>query len=154
MTQPATSPAVAGAIAQIEHSWDRFQAELDQIPRDRLLEPGAVGVWSVKDLLGHIAYWDEQAVPVGRRHLAGTPEPDFDVDVINAREAARRADRTLDEQRTEMNQAHQAMLDYIRSQAEDESAALGLCGCLQGYTYAHYDTHTADLRSWRDRIDL
>jgi uncharacterized damage-inducible protein DinB len=154
MTEPAPNPAVAEAIAQIERSWHGLTAELDQIPRERMLDAGAVGVWSVKDLLGHIAYWDEEALNAGQRHLTGEPDPEFDFDAINGREAARRADRTLDEQWAEMNQAHQAVLTYICSQSGDEPAALGLCGCLSGYTYEHYDTHAADLRAWRDRVKL
>lgn len=154
MNEPTPSPAVADAIARIERSWDRFHAELAPIPRPRLLEAGAVGIWSIKDLLGHLAYWDQAALQAGGRHLAGEADPDLDFDTINAREAALRADRTLDEQWTELNLAHQALLTYIRSQSGDEPAALGLCGCLQGYTYEHYDQHTADVQAWRERAEI
>ncbi|MDQ3695423.1 MAG: ClbS/DfsB family four-helix bundle protein [Chloroflexota bacterium] len=154
MIESTPSPAVAEAIARIERSWQRLNAELERIPRQRMLEAGAVGVWSIKDLLGHIAYWDNEAPGAGQRHLAGEPDPDYDFDAINAREAALRADRGLDEQWSEMNQAHQAVVAYIRSQSGDEPTALGLCGCLEGYTHEHYDTHAADVRAWRDRAGL
>ena len=95
MPESTPSPAVAEAIARIERSWQRLNAELDQIPRQRMLESGAVGVWSIKDLLGHIAYWDSEAPGAGQRHLTGEPDPDYDFDAINAREAALRARAVL-----------------------------------------------------------
>ncbi|MGH2604448.1 MAG: hypothetical protein ACRDJ9_34300, partial [Dehalococcoidia bacterium] len=60
----------------------------------------------------------------------------------------------LDDQWPEMNDAHQAVLAYIRAQTGNEQATLGLCGCLRGYTHEHYDEHAAVLRAWRGRVGL
>jgi hypothetical protein len=154
MTDLALTPAVRDALTRIEVSWRRLNAELDRIPRDRMVEPGAVGIWSVKDLLGHIAFWDEQAVVDGPLRLRGEADLSLDFDAINRREAARRADRSLDEQGAEMRQAHEALIAFLRGQSTTEREALGLCGCLQGYTHEHYDEHAADLRAWRARVGL
>ena len=154
MTDLALTPAVRDALTQIDVSWRRLNAELDRIPRDRMVEPGAVGIWSVKDLLGHIAFWDEQAVVDGPLRLRGEADLSLDFDAINGREAARRADRSLDEQEPEMRQAHETLVAFLGGKSTTEREALGLCGCLQGHTHEHYDEHAADLRAWRARVGL
>jgi hypothetical protein len=60
MTDVLPTAAVLGALAQIDESWRRVNPVLNRIPRERMQEPGAVGVWSVNDLLGHVAFWDEE----------------------------------------------------------------------------------------------
>jgi len=158
MPEGSTGVAVRATLAQIDRSWQRLNAELDIIPRERMTEPGAIGVWSVKDLLGHIAFWDKEAVVVGPRLAAGESDPyddpSVDIDPVNGREAAARAHYDLDEQWSEFRQAHAALLDYLQSQTENERDALSLFEQLRGYTQDHYDEHTADLRAWRDRTGI
>jgi len=140
-------------LAQIETSWNNLQQALADIPEDRLTQPGAVGEdWSVKDLIGHIAFWDEQAVIVAERRIAGEPDRQVDWQAINEREAAARAGRSLADVQAEMRQAHERVLETVRRSAQlAPDLALGVCGCLAGDTWEHYEDHAADVRAWRDR---
>jgi hypothetical protein len=40
----------------------KLEATLSTIPRERWNEAGAVGFWTVKDLLGHLAVWTSRAI--------------------------------------------------------------------------------------------
>jgi hypothetical protein len=42
MTDLALTPAVRDALTQIDVRWRRLTAELDRIPRDRMIAPGAI----------------------------------------------------------------------------------------------------------------
>jgi hypothetical protein len=158
MPEGSNGTAVRATLAQIDRSWQRLNAELDIIPRERMTEPGAIGVWSFKDLLGHIAFWDQEAVVVGPMLVAGETDPYEgtcnDIDTVNGREAAARVHFDLDQQWAEFRHAHAALLAYLDGQTANERDALSLFERLRGYTQDHYDEHTADLRAWRDRINI
>src|SRR5688572_4503504 len=62
---------VHALLARIDEAWRQFFAALDDIPEDRLGDPGVIGDWSLKDLFGHLAFWDENAVREIERALAG-----------------------------------------------------------------------------------
>lgn len=158
MPEGSSGTAVRATLDQLDRSWQRLNAELGIIPRERMTEPGAVGIWSVKDLLGHIAFWDTEAVIVGPLLATGEPDPydapGSDIDVVNGREAAARAHLSLDKQWAEFRQAHADVRAYLDSQSANERDAMSLFERLRGYTQDHYDEHTADLRAWRDRIGI
>lgn len=158
MPEGSTGTAVRATLAQLDRSWQRLIAELDVIPRERMTEPGAIGIWSVKDLLGHIAFWDKEAVIVGPLLVAGEADPyddpGNDIDTVNGLEAAARVHYDLEQQWAEFRQAHAALLVYLDGQTANERDAISLYDRLRNYTQNHYDEHTADLRAWRDRARI
>lgn len=140
--------ALYGELIELtEASWARWLHALDRVPEDQFATPGVCGVWSVKDLLGHIAVWDDVAVrKIGR--LDGT-EPngmDEEVDAINAREAAVRADRTGAEQRAEMERNHERLLGALEaaSRASDDDLER-VRRWIAADTWEHYAEHTAQV---------
>ncbi len=149
------SDEIAVALDRIERSWAGLQDALAGIPEERLAEPKAVGNWSVKDVMGHLAFWDEQALLAAERHLAGQPPVQVvDWQGMNEQQAAERAGRSAAELRAEMERAHELVVALLRSRPPLDPAAVGLCGCLEEDTYQHYDAHAADIRAWRQRLGL
>ena len=143
------------ALERLERSWRGLTEALDGIPEERLGEAGAVGTWSVKDVMGHLAFWDEQALMAAERHLAGqAPVQVPDWERMNERQAAERADRSAAEQRAEMERAHEMIVALLESRPPLDPAAVGLCGCLEEDTYQHYDEHARDIRAWRERVGV
>lgn len=143
---------VRALLARIEVSWSALMETLDGIPDDRLAEPGAVGEWSLKDLLGHIAFWDEVAVQDAERALAGQPDDHDDYQTMNDADYLRRRDRALPEQRSAMHQAHAALIDYLDDIEGLDATALDVA--IKGAAYEHYDEHVADIRAWRQRAGV
>ena len=130
----------------IDESWEQLQRELAAIPPDRLEEPGAVGEWSVKDLMAHLAVWDDVAASKAQRHLTGEQFPESEQltwQELNDREHAARAGWSVEQARREMEAAHARMLEAL-SRAPDLEPEFW-----QDDTYGHYIEHLGDLRQWR-----
>ena len=89
--------------AAYEASYQATLDLVDEFPIERREVPGVCGVWSLKDLMGHLAFWDgvEADEMTARKAGADFSFDDSD-DSANAREAALRADWTWDEVMTEV----------------------------------------------------
>ena len=127
---------------KIDESWTRLMEVIDQAPGDRLEEPGACGDWSVKDLMAHMAYWDDRAVYVAETLSAGEEIDPIDWQEVNTQEAALRANWSLEESRKEMHLAHARLLDVVERDTSLDADTWA------GNTYDHYDEHTVDVRNW------
>jgi uncharacterized damage-inducible protein DinB len=136
-------------VALTETAWNRWIHALEQVPPVEMATPGVCGSWSVKDLLGHIALCDDIAVQkIGA--LGGTPPAELDenVDDVNNREAALRADRSVEEQWAEMRRNHDRLLGALEaaSRASDDDLER-VRRWIAGDTWEHYDEHTAQVSS-------
>lgn len=49
-------------IQQIQQARDQMLKTLDGLPEDAYLRPGAVGIWSVKDILAHLTVWYSELI--------------------------------------------------------------------------------------------
>lgn len=146
---------IAIALERLRTSWRGLTEALSGISEERLAEASAVGAWSVKDVMGHVAFWDEQALLAAERHLAGqAPVRVADWEGMNERQAAARAERSAAEQRAAMERAHELVVALLESRPPLDPAAVGLCGCLEEDTYQHYDEHARDVRAWRERVGV
>jgi Mycothiol maleylpyruvate isomerase N-terminal domain len=143
---------VHALLARIDESWRQLFAALDDIPEERFSDPGVIGDWSLKDLFGHLAFWDENAVREIERALAGLPRQDNEWQEMNEADHAARRDRPLPEQRAAMHQAHAALVERLESVAGIEAAPID--AAIRPDTYEHYADHAADIRTWRQRQRL
>jgi len=127
-----------------------------------------VGDWSIKDVLGHVAAWEQMAL----RHIdraRGAAEDAHStgaaVDDYNAAEAERRRGWTLAEVRAEAATTRAGLRAALESVTDDEwSATLargeeqaplsdwvgGALGGPQGHG-THADEHAEHIRVWRAR---
>lgn len=149
---PGAPDDVQGLIARIDEAWSGLLAALDGVPEDRLAEGGAIGEWSLKDLYGHIAFWDEWGIAQLDRVLAGQPAAEADWQAMNEADAARRRDRSLAEQRADMHQAHAALLERLTEIAGLEAEEID--AAVKGATYEHYAEHIPDVLAWRERAGI
>ena len=58
-------------LVRIQEKWDPLYQLLATIPADRIEDPGAVGEWSMKGMMGHIASWEGCTVQDFGRILRG-----------------------------------------------------------------------------------
>jgi hypothetical protein len=139
-----------------------LEAALAGLSDARMLEAGVVGAWSIKDLLGHMAFWAQEAakntelVKAGRQGQIVRPDTSKAIDRWNAREQRLRAGRSLAEVRYELEESHQRALAALAALPE-ERLSLNLDGgtFLELYavdTYDHYREHTDHILAWRKRL--
>jgi hypothetical protein len=156
MTEERTSQEAPGDVnallERIEEAWRDLFAALDDIPENQMSDPGVIGEWSLKDLFGHLAFWDEHAVAEIERALAGLPREDNAWQEMNEADHAARRDHTLPEQRSAMHQAHAALVERLESVAGIEAARID--EAIRPDTYEHYRYHIKDIQSWRRRAGV
>jgi hypothetical protein len=141
-------------LQRIDESWSDFLDAIDGISDERMEDPGVAGEWSVKNLLGHIAFWEERASGHIERALAGLPDEESDevVEGLNATDHAARQGRTLSEERSALHRAHAAVTELLES--VEGLDATDLDEAIRWDTYQHYAEHAPDIREWRRRVGL
>lgn len=117
---------------RVDASWRALRDAVAGVPDERLLEPRAIGDWSVKDVLAHVAFWDDPA-------RAG----DEDWQAANERVAAERAGWSLADVRAELASAHGRMLAALEAKTEVDPD-----------DWEHYAEHAAEIRAWRERLGI
>jgi uncharacterized protein (TIGR03083 family) len=126
-------------IDRIDTSWSGFSELIDSIPPERALEPLSAESWSVRDIVGHIAYWERFAA----ERIANPAERQPVIfDQINEAEYARISGLTYDQALAELRESHQLLTGAVRDHPEvtpDDVA----CD-----SWEHYEEHGNDIRTW------
>lgn len=135
--------------ARIDDRWAALWSTLESVPEGRRTEPDAVGFWTVKDLVGHIAWWDDFARETGETIIAGQPEPAHDTEAINVRVYAERRDWSWEQAVAEAEAVHARLLELVARMPEVIPAA-GVEDIADD-CYDHYHEHIADLTAWLAR---
>lgn len=155
------------AMQTARADWETVLAEVGEA---RTTLTALHGGWSVKDTIGHVAYyerwlqgWLEAAV---RGQLVVASHRDLlDVDARNALIQQENKDRSLDEILRESQIVFERLfqlvkllpeLDLMAPNAYDRSVvpfwgkSLALWECIANNSYDHYREHTANIRRWLD----
>lgn len=142
-------------IERIEQSWRAWVDAVEGIPEARMADP-AVGHWSVKDLLGHVAFWEDWVIGHCQRVLAGRPEPtsDDELDAINQSQVADSKSASVADQKRYRDDAHARLAAYLITFQDGEPRFSRLVETLADETYRHYDDHTEEVRAWRQENGL
>lgn len=142
----ATTPTAADLLQTIDSHWQEWVNVVDGIPDDQL---GAetCGFWTTRDLLGHVAYWEDWGAEAIRLTLAGEVIPDDEGDV-NQIEVNKHKDDSVSELKRYRDDAHDRVMTYLRS-IQDEPTFVALVTDNAGEFHDHYDEHGAQVRQWR-----
>ncbi len=150
----------------IEESWRTLDEAVAGLSEDDQQEPGIVGSWSIKDVVGHVTAWDCLVVGYLEHWRQGQPSPrrDWDsTDEYNAREAIRRRDWTLTQVFDEAADIRRRLRGLIAGMTDEEWATVvtlndrerplgewvgGATGGDDG-PGTHAAEHAAALRTWR-----
>jgi uncharacterized protein (TIGR03083 family) len=120
MSEPETMTKLE-LVDQIRSERQRLEAQLAALTPARMLQPGACGAWSVRDVLAHISAWERRMLAWNTSHLRGeppeVPQP-WDIERMNAEAHARTKDRPLAEVLEEFRQSYQAALAQTESLSE------------------------------------
>lgn len=126
-----------------EHA--RLEALLAGIPDEQFVRPGALGEWSVKDMLAHITFWEQRLIAYinGARESLIQPGEDEQagIDRINAGVLAANRDRPLAEVRAAFDASYQQTLALVETLGDDDLANEELSGLVAGDTFEHYREH-------------
>ena len=136
-------------IDRTERQWQAWVEAVDGIPDERLAEP-MVGHWSAKDLLGHVAFWEDWVIGDCQRILAGEPDSGEDMDPVNQGQVEETKNASVAEQKRYRDEAHARLMAFLGTIPADTPLFPQLVKALEWETYAHYDEHAAEVRAWRE----
>ncbi len=141
---------------------------IDGFPEEALETAGACGTWSVKDIIAHLASYEQVLVDVLTTFLDAGPTPALNTfteqgDQFNDIEVSRRKARTMQDVLAEFNDTHTQVMSLI---AHIPSERLREVGTLPWYGmnyalddvivymyYGHKREHSAQIAAFRDHLD-
>ncbi len=138
-------------LARLEAEWRALQDSIAGATDAALLEPGAVGEWSVRDVLCHLTTWEEEFLKALPLVLERKPFPRYGgIAAFNRREQERKRRLSLEQVRREMDRTHARVRSALEAVGDlDPAVERRLRHRLRLDTYAHYREHAAQLAAWR-----
>jgi uncharacterized damage-inducible protein DinB len=142
-------------LDHLENDWQALIDSLEGLSDKEMLEPGVCGQWSVRDILGHISTWEEQAMQNIPLILAGEPTPRYTavggITGFNEHAQDDKKEYTLSRIKRDFRATHQRFSTYLSALPEaayNNNARLAKRIRLDGY--GHYTEHTRQITAWRD----
>jgi len=124
----------AQAIDKLEAERRRLEQNLAKLNQEDMLQPGVVGEWSVKDVLAHLADWEQRFldwyVADQRGEVPHPPAPGLtwkrqDLDTLNQQIFEKHHDRPLPEILAEFRDTHERLIATVQVMSEEEIATPG-----------------------------
>src|SRR5215470_4784054 len=110
-------------LKRLEKAWLAFNESYAGLSDVQLMEPGATGAWSVRDILAHVTTWEEEALKHLPLILKGATPKRYSVqyggiDAFNARMTEQKRSLSLSEVREQLAATHRRLVEFIRSAPE------------------------------------
>ena len=160
MTERITAAEIA---RRTRETGARLELLLAQLSVGQMNQPGAVGVWSVKDVLAHIAFWERYMIGILRAVARGeTPQLEAE-DETERRNASVVAQYYLRPLATVIADWHAAREELLEELAALSAADLHdpsrfrwnegrpLIGRIMANAYEHEQEHIDQIRAWMQR---
>ena len=144
-------------LKRLDTAWAAFKESYAGLPDARLVEPGVMGDWSVKDILAHVTTWEEEALKHLPLIIQGGRPPRYSmkyggIDAFNAQMTEQKRGLSLADVRRQLDETHRRLVDFIRSVPEDQlTGETRFRRRLRLDTYGHYPKHAEAIREWREQ---
>ena len=156
---------VAEVLDLVEETFESWMQLLESAPSSKLEEPGVSGDWSLKDIIAHITWHEEQMVEaMEARALIGSEWWELPTHERNARIYEERKSEPLQNVLDDAIAAHQQMVHWIQTLSDDELNKPGhfeampddwfFGEILAQNTYQHYGDHAASIARWLSELEL
>ena len=102
----------------IERRFEAFKASYRDLESEQLLVPGVTGEWSIRDLIAHVTWWEEEALKHVPTVLAGGRPERYStayggIDAFNALMTRQRAHLTLAEVQAQQTRVHRELVQAL-----------------------------------------
>ena len=144
-------------LTKLNLAWSAFNESYAGLTDEQLLESGVTRNWSVKDILAHVSWWEEEALKFLPYILEGKQPPRYSVlyggiDTFNAQMTELKRDLPLSVVRSQLKETHLRLIEYVSSVPEEQFVReTRFRRRLRLDTYSHYPIHTQAIREWRAR---
>ena len=140
---------------RLDERWRELSKAFEGLTDEKLIEPGVVGQWSIRDVLVHVASWDWEALKALPIIVDGGRVPRYSdlyggIDAFNSLTQGRKCSLGLNEVLRALEETHQQLLDYLEGVPDEAFASEGrFLRRLRQDTYGHYREHTEQIIAWR-----
>jgi hypothetical protein len=147
-------------LKKLDAAWMDFNESYAGLSESEVLEPGVTGNWSVKDIIAHVTWWDEEAIKHLPIILKGVRPPRYSVkyggiDAFNAIMTERKKDLSLAEVLRERDETHRRLVAYIKTLPEEQfKTETRVRRRIRLDCYSHYRIHAKAIKKWRERKGL
>jgi hypothetical protein len=144
-------------LARLDAAWKDFEESYAGLSDAELLTPGVTGRWSVRDIIAHVTWWEEEALEHLPLVREGGRPPRYSVayggiDAFNALMTERRRHLSLTEVLRRHDEVHRRLVEYVRAApAELYARETRFRRRLRLDAYGHYPLHARAIRRWRER---
>jgi hypothetical protein len=144
-------------LERLDKEWVALEKSYAGLSESELTTPGVTGNWSVRDIIAHVTWWEEEALKHLPHILDGGRPQRYSVkyggiDAFNALMTEEKRGLSLAEVLEQRDETHQRLIDYIQSAPEDQfTRETRFRRRLRLDTYSHYPKHAKAIRAWRAR---
>jgi hypothetical protein len=144
-------------LKRLDSAWRDFEASYAGLSSTELLVPGVSRDWSVRDIIAHVTWWEEEALKHMPLVREGGRPPRYSVryggiDAFNALMTEKRRDLSLAEVLRQHGETHGRLIDYVLHAPEELfTRETRFRRRLRLDTYGHYPIHARAIRAWRTR---
>ena len=144
-------------LSRLETAWRDFEDSYAGLSEAQLLTPGVTGRWSVRDIIAHVTWWEEEALKHLPLVLEGGRPPRYSVtyggiDAFNALMTEQRSHLSLAEVLRQHDEVHARLVEYVREAPEELYVReTRFRRRLRLDTFGHYPVHARAIRAWRER---
>jgi hypothetical protein len=144
-------------LERLDSAWKDFEESYAGLSESQLMIPRVTGEWSVRDIIAHVTWWEEEALKYLPVIRAGGKSPRYSVtyggiDAFNAMMTEQRSGVSLAEVLRQHDEVHARLMDYVRAAPEDLfTRETRFRRRLRFDAYGHYPVHAKAIRAWRDR---
>lgn len=158
----------ADVIADLRQARAQLLHAIDGLTPDQMLQPGAVGLWSVKDVLAHLVAWEAELVTALARLDQHKQHPPHimtieDIDEWNAEQYHVNVRRTLDDVLHDFEGVHRHLIRVVEDLSDkaldDNRQFEWMEGEPLSYLIAenaiwHEEEHAEDILAWREAMGI
>lgn len=144
-------------LKRLDKAWEAFKESYAGLSDSELMEPGVTGAWSVRDIIAHVTWWEEEALTHLPLILDGGKPPRYSVtyggiDAFNAQMTEQKRSLSLSEVLRQRDDTHRRLIDFIQRAPEDQFIReTRFRHRLRLDTYSHYPKHAKAIRKWREQ---
>jgi DinB superfamily len=164
------SPLRSHLLTALQQNRDELFEAIAGLSEEQIAMIPVIGEWTIKDAVGHMAYW-EQVIHdhVRESYAEGRPRPmreDETDDVINLREAARRKHWSWARVRAEFENTRRGLIERVEGLSEldlsfqvpnpwwNEHRFYSVAQMIEEDAVGHCREHTEQIKSWKVREQI
>lgn len=150
-------------LEKLQTTRAEWEALLNKVGEERMLQPGATGEWSVKDVIAHIMWSEREMIGVCQaRALVGSDLWEMTDDERNPIMVSWYRDSSLQDVLKEEQQVYANLLVELQKLSDDDlndpqhfrdmPPAWIPWQVIAGCSFKHYQDHMPDIRAWLETL--